>query len=209
MQIETNGILVNLRAFSERDCVAHIFTRDNGILVGMLRGAVVAKKNKPLVGQVGHLSWNARLDSQLGVFHFENEKNLSAPLMLNANLLKIMNAVFSLIVALVPERESYEHLYQKTFDLLSNLPTAEKPYDLYLNWEMDLLRVLMCCSVSTKIANVVGRLLAAGPECPRFFPMASPPMRLVLVSSVSSEITPQRNSSPITNRVRLSAIFAR
>ena len=52
MQIETNGILVNLRAFSERDCVAHIFTRDNGILVGMLRGAVVAKKNKPLVGQV-------------------------------------------------------------------------------------------------------------------------------------------------------------
>ena len=142
MQIETNGILVSVRAFSERDCVAHIFTRDNGMLVGLLRGGAVAKKNKPLVGQVGHLSWNARLDSQLGVFHFESEKNLSAPLMLNTDLLKIMNAVFSLIVALVPERESYEHLYQKTFDLLSNLPTADNPYDLYLNWEMDLLRDL-------------------------------------------------------------------
>ena len=142
MQIETNGILVNLRAFSERDCVAHIFTRGNGMLVGLLRGAVVAKKNKPLVGQCGHVSWNARLDSQLGVFHFESEKNLSAPLMLNADLLKIMNAVFALIVALVPERESYEHLYQKTFDLLSKLPAADNPYDLYLNWEMDLLRDL-------------------------------------------------------------------
>lgn len=142
MQIETNGILINLRAFSERDCVAHIFTCDNGMLVGLLRGGAVAKKNKPLVGQVGHLSWNARLDSQLGVFHFESEKNLSAPLMLNADLLKIMNAVFSLIVALVPERESYEHLYQKTFNLLSNLSGADNPYDLYLNWEMDLLRDL-------------------------------------------------------------------
>lgn len=142
MQIETNGILVKLRPFNERDAIAHIFTCDNGMLVGLLRGGVVAKKNKPLVGQCGHLSWNARLDSQLGVFHFENEKNLSAPLMLNADLLKIMNAVFSLVVALVPERESYEHLYQKTFNLLSNLSGADSPYDLYLNWEMDLLRDL-------------------------------------------------------------------
>ena len=56
MQIETNGILISLRAFSERDAVAHIFTRDNGVLVGMLRGAMCAKKNRPLVGQYGAVS---------------------------------------------------------------------------------------------------------------------------------------------------------
>ena len=142
MQIETTGILINIKPFNERDAVAHIFTCDNGILVGMLRGAVVAKKNKPLVGQCGRLSWNARLDSQLGVFHFESEKNLSAPLMMNSDLLKIMNATFSLIYALVPERESYEDLYEKTFELLSNLSGAITPYDLYLNWEIYLLRDL-------------------------------------------------------------------
>jgi DNA repair protein RecO (recombination protein O) len=136
------GILISIKPFNERDAVAHIFTRDNGVLVGMLRGGVVAKKNKPLVGQSGRLSWNARLDSQLGVFHFESEKNLSAPLMMNCDLLKIMNATFSLIYALVPERESYEDLYEKTFVLLSNLSTANNPYDLYLNWELDLLRDL-------------------------------------------------------------------
>lgn len=142
MQIETNGILINMRAFSERDCVAHIFTRDNGVLVGMLRGAVVAKKNKPLIGQCGLVSWNARLDSQLGVFHFESEKNLAAPLMLNMDLLKIMNATFSLIYTLLPERESYEHLYEKTLDLLNQLPNSDLPYDLYLKWETDLLAEL-------------------------------------------------------------------
>ena len=107
MQIETDGILINMRPFSERDCIAHIFTPDNGVLVGMLRGAAIAKKNKPLIGQVGRISWVARLDSQLGVFHWEPEKNLSVPLMLNGDLLKIMNAVFALIYTLIPERESY------------------------------------------------------------------------------------------------------
>ena len=111
-------------------------------MVGLLRGAVVAKKNKPLVGQMGRVSWNARVDSQLGVFHFESEKNLSAALMVNNDLLKIMNATFALIYALIPERESYEHLYNGTVELLSNLPNAVAPRDLFLNWEIDLLRDL-------------------------------------------------------------------
>ena len=142
MQIETEGILINIKPFSERDVIAHIFTCDNGVLVGMLRGANVAKKNKPLVGQFGRVSWNARLDSQLGVFHFENEKNLSAPLMMNTDLLKIMNSVFALIYTLIPERESYYDLYKKTFVLLNDLSSANDPYDLYLDWEMNLLRDL-------------------------------------------------------------------
>lgn len=50
MKIETYGILINIKPFSERDAIAHIFTKDSGVLVGMLRGAVSAKKNKPLVG---------------------------------------------------------------------------------------------------------------------------------------------------------------
>ena len=142
MQIESNGILINIKPFSERDAIAHIFTKNSGVLTGMLRGAVVARKNKPLIGQIGHVIWNARLDSQLGVFHFENEKNLSAPLILNNDLLKIMNATFSLIYALIPERESYEQLYLRTIDLLSNLPNTNNPYDLYLQWEIDLLKDL-------------------------------------------------------------------
>ena len=142
MQIETEGILINIKPFSERDAVAYIFTRDNGVLVGMLRGANVARKNKPLIGQYGNVSWNARLDSQLGVFHWEAEKNLSAPLIMNADLLKIMNAAFSLIYTLIPEREENNNLYNRTIDLLKNLATVKFPRDLYLSWEMDLLKDL-------------------------------------------------------------------
>ena len=142
MQIETTGILINIKPFSERDAIAHIFTKDNGVLVGMLRGGVSAKKNKPLVGQYGNVSWVARLDSQLGVFHWEAEKNLSAPLILNPELLKIMNSVFSLIFTLLPERESYENLYDETLNLLKDLPNEQNPRTRYLQWEIVLLREL-------------------------------------------------------------------
>ena len=142
MQIETTGILINMRPFSERDVVAHIFTENNGLLVGMLRGGAVAKKNRPLVGQIGNVSWNARLDSQLGVFHFESEKNLSAPLLLNQDSLKCMNSAFALIYTLMPEREPYDTLYDDTVKLLQNLAISKNPYEEYLNWEISLLKVL-------------------------------------------------------------------
>ena len=70
MKLESNGILIGLRPLNERDAIAHIFTQDYGVVVGVLRGAIVAKKNKPLLGQYGHMVWNARLDSQLGTFHW-------------------------------------------------------------------------------------------------------------------------------------------
>ena len=136
MQIETVGILINMYPFSERDMVARVFTKDAGVLAGMLRGAVVSK-NKPLVGQYGALSWNARLDSQLGVFHWEAEKNLSAPLMIKSDLLKLMNSAFALIYTLIPERESYEHLYMDTVQLLKDLAISPSPYETYLKWEID------------------------------------------------------------------------
>ena len=137
MKLESMGILIGLRPFNERDAVARIFTRDYGVVAGMMRGAVVAKKNKPLVGQVGNMAWNARLDSQLGVFHWVADKNLAAPIMLNSGALMAMNAVFALIDALLPEREAYSLLYDKTLKLLS-----EDVQNGYLEWEINLLQEL-------------------------------------------------------------------
>ena len=81
MKLETVGILIDIKPLSERDSLARIFTRDYGVMIGVMRGAVIAKKNRPLIGQVGAVSWNARLDSQLGVFHWEASRNMAALIM--------------------------------------------------------------------------------------------------------------------------------
>ena len=120
MKLESVGILISLRPFDEKNAIAQIFSRDFGIMSGMMRGAVVARTNKPLVGQFGSVSWNARLDDALGVFHWDAEKNLAAPIMINSNLLPFMNSAFGLITAMLPEREPYEHLYDETIEIHQN-----------------------------------------------------------------------------------------
>ncbi len=140
MKLESDGVLIGLRPFNERDSLAHVFTRDYGVLVGMMRGAVVAKKNKPLVGQVGGAVWNARLDSQLGTFHWDSVKNLAVRALASHKCLACMNAAFEILVALLPERESYTGLYDETIDLLNDLAAGNT--DAYLSWEINLLREL-------------------------------------------------------------------
>jgi len=142
MKLESVGILIGLRPFDEKNAIAQIFSREHGVMSGMMRGAIVARTNRPLVGQVGSVSWNARLDDALGVFHWEPEKNLSTTIMVNANLLPFMNSAFSLIAGLLPERESYENLYDETIRMLGALAVASAPADEYLNWEINLLREL-------------------------------------------------------------------
>jgi DNA repair protein RecO (recombination protein O) len=140
MKLESVGLILSLRAFGERDAVAYIFTRTYGLMTGMMKGAIVAKKNKPLVGQCGNASWNARLDSQLGVFHWESAHNLAAPLMGRAAVLPCMNSTFALLTALLPERVKYEQLFSKTLRLLSELAAADaNAAELYLDWEISLL----------------------------------------------------------------------
>lgn len=139
MKLESVGILVALRPFDEKNAVAHIFTREHGMMTGMLRGANVAKANRPLVGQIGVCSWNARLDSALGVFHWESEKNIAAPLMTDAHKLAYMNSVFDLVCTMLPERESYPTLYNKTVELLNALPRVNDATDEYTNWEICLI----------------------------------------------------------------------
>ncbi len=155
MKLESVGILIGLRPMNERDSIARVFTRDFGVLVGVMRGAVVAKKNRPLLGQVGAVSWSARLDSQLGVFHWDAEKNLSAALITDVGRLACMNAAFELLGALLPERESYNVLYNQTYEMLCNLATGSAE-EVYLKWEINLLRELGYALDLTKCSGCGG-----------------------------------------------------
>ena len=141
MKLESDGILISLRPINERDSVASVFTREYGMLSGLMRGAVVAKKNRALVGQLGAVAWNARLDTQLGAFHWEPSENIGARLMMDMHLLAFMNAAFALIATLLPEREQYGHLYDLTIDMLRGLAKGDSE-SAYLNWEIGLLHDL-------------------------------------------------------------------
>ncbi|MDR1826231.1 MAG: DNA repair protein RecO [Rickettsiales bacterium] len=136
MKLEGEGMIIELRPFGPRDLIGRIFMRDLGVLCGIFKAGQVAK-TKPLVGQFGHASWSARLDSMLGSFHFENEKNLVARIFGRKDELKYVTACFDLLSKFLPERERYGRLFKETMRLISN-PTGEE----YLDWELCLLSEL-------------------------------------------------------------------
>lgn len=140
MKLESDGILISLRPFGERDSVAQIFTREHGVLTGLMRAAQIARKNRPLLGQAGLCTWVARLDSQLGAFHWEASRNMAAPIMYSPDVLGFMTSAFDLISALVPEREGFTTLYDDTMNLMSELTAGN--VDAYLQWEISFLREL-------------------------------------------------------------------
>lgn len=160
MKLESYGILIDLRPLGERDSIARIFTYDYGVMAGVLKAAQIAKKNKPLIGQSGAVVWNARLDSQLGAFHWEAEKNLAADFFIARNALNFMNSAFQLINVLLPEREKYPRLYEATVNLLNNLAKADDKENEYLLWEILLLQELgyalnlSCCSGCGKAVDL-------------------------------------------------------
>jgi DNA repair protein RecO (recombination protein O) len=134
MKLESVGIIVELRPFGERDVIAKVFTQTYGILTGMFKAGQVSK-SRPMVGQMGKVSWNARIESQLGSFHFENEKNLVADIFNDARALAEAGAAFALLAAMLPEREAYPNLYMDTLALAAGAFS-------YLDWEIRLLSEL-------------------------------------------------------------------
>jgi len=134
MKLESVGIIVELRPFGERDTIARVFTQTYGILTGMFKAGQVSK-SRPMVGQMGKVSWNARVESQLGSFHFENEKNLVADIFNDKNALARASAAFALLAAMLPEREAYPNLYMDTLALAASAIS-------YLDWEIRLLSEL-------------------------------------------------------------------
>ena len=67
MKLESDGIIISIRPFGERDVVARIFTSNYGVLSGLLRGAGVATKNKPMVGFFKETSLRQRGQQKHGV----------------------------------------------------------------------------------------------------------------------------------------------
>jgi DNA repair protein RecO (recombination protein O) len=148
-RIESTGIILNLRSFGERDLIAKIFTSDFGVVSGLLKAGQIVKKNKALAGQIGSVAWSARLDSQLGAFHFESQRNAAARFFADNAALLLLNSTLMILSEMLPEREAYPDLYKNTINLLAGDLRAED----YLNWEISFLGSIGYALNLTKCSN--------------------------------------------------------
>jgi DNA repair protein RecO (recombination protein O) len=139
MEWRDQGILLSSRRHGETSAIIDVFTPGHGRHAGIVRGGA-SRRMAPVLqpGAQLDLEWRARLEDHLGTFRVEPVKS-RAWSMADRMALAGLNAVCTLLLHALPEREAHEELYRKSLILLDLLDRPKIWPLAYLNWEMTLL----------------------------------------------------------------------
>lgn len=160
MEWRDQGILLSSRTHGETSAIIEVFTPSRGRHAGVVRGGT-SRKLAPVLqpGAQLDLAWRARLEDHLGTFQPELLRSRAAASMGDRLSLAGLNAVTSLLLFALPEREAHPPLYARTEALLDLLGQADVWPLAYLQWELALLDELgfgldlSTCAVMGNAAN--------------------------------------------------------
>lgn len=135
-----DAAILTSRPFGENSVIVEVFSRTQGRHAGVVRGGASRKVAPTLQpGAQVHVTWKARLNEHLGSFTVEPVRSRAAQAMSNRLALAGLNAVTSLLVRVLPEREAHAPLYDCTVNLLDLLGQPAVWPLAYLRWEQALL----------------------------------------------------------------------
>jgi DNA repair protein RecO (recombination protein O) len=140
MEWRDQGILLSSRTHGENAAIIEVFTPERGRHAGIVRGGA-SRKQAPVLqpGAQLDVAWRARLEDHLGTYSAELIRSRAATSLGDRLSLAGLNAVTSLLLFALPEREAHLRLYQKTEALLDLLGQPDLWPLAYLQWELLLL----------------------------------------------------------------------
>ena len=140
MEWRDEAILLSSRRHGESAAIIDVFSPGHGRGSGIVRGGA-SRKLAPILqpGAQLDVTWKARLEDHLGVFTVEPIRSRAAASLGDRLSLAGLNAVVSLLLFCLPEREVHGRLYDKTRSLLDLLGQPEIWPLAYLRWELALL----------------------------------------------------------------------
>ncbi|WP_103172149.1 DNA repair protein RecO [Paracoccus sp. SY] len=139
MEWQAEGTVLARRTHGETAVILDVLTDLHGRHSGLVPGGVSQKRAAMLQpGSRLDLRWRARRDDQLGTFSVEPLR-LRSGLMADPLALAGLNAVCSLLVFALPERDPHPALARDTERLLDLMESSRDWGDDYLHWEMRLL----------------------------------------------------------------------
>ena len=131
-----NAIVLSSRPLGEGSFIVSVFTFENGRHLGVLK-----KKTPPEIGTLCQVRWKARLADQLGTFYLEETKSYAAMLLDDMPRLNVLSTLCSLLNQVLPERQAYPELHERTRLFLTHME-EDNFYADYVRFEVDLLSAL-------------------------------------------------------------------
>jgi len=136
------GFLLSKNNFDENSILVEAFTLNHGKYTGIVYGGS-SRKNKKIF-QIGNkilFHWKSKSENRSGYFNIEllspitplffDDKKRSASILSAASILKI----------LLPERQINQNIYYAYEKMLNDLK-SENWIELYINWELSLIKEL-------------------------------------------------------------------
>ncbi len=142
MNIEDEGIIINISHYSETSAIVHILTKNNGKMAGLFKGAF--KKNAGTIQPGNHISfsWRAKSENNLGsLYSVDLIKNHFVLFMNDVLRLYALQSACSLCYTTLPEKHPYQRLFDGFLGLLDSLEIDDF-MAVYIFWEMGLLKNL-------------------------------------------------------------------
>ena len=130
MDWRDQGILLASRRHGESAAIIEVLTPERGRHAGVVRGGA-SRKLAPILqpGAQLDLEWRARLEDHIGTFRVEPLRSRAGTAMGDRLSLAGLNAVTSLLLFALPEREACLPLYRRTetlLDLLAQLDPGSR-----------------------------------------------------------------------------------
>ena len=143
MDWRDHGILLASRRHGETSAIIEVFTEGHGRHAGVVRGGA-SRKIAPILqpGAQLDVQWRARLEEHIGTFTVEPLRSRVAAAFSGRLALAGLNAVVSLLLFCLPEREPHPAIYRRTEQLMDLLGQDELWSLAYLRWELALLEEL-------------------------------------------------------------------
>jgi len=135
-----DAAILSSRPFGETSVIIEVFSASHGRHAGIVRGGA-SRKIAPTLqpGAQVSVSWKARLNEHLGSFTVEPVRSRAAQAMGDRLALAGLNAVTSLLLMVLAEREAQPLMYTRTIGLLDLLGQSDVWPLAYLRWEQALL----------------------------------------------------------------------
>ncbi|WP_323010389.1 DNA repair protein RecO [Paracoccus sp. (in: a-proteobacteria)] len=186
MEWSGEASVMTLHRHGENAVILSVLSREAGLIRGLVPGGASARRAAMLQpGNRLSLRWRARLEDQLGTFAVEPAQARPG-LIAGADALAGVNAVTSLLLFALPERDPHPRLADATEILLDLMDAGADWAEAYLHWEMRLLDELgfgldlESCAVTgmreglAYVSPRTGRAVsaqAAGDWAPRLLPL--------------------------------------
>ena len=119
-KIDTQGFVLSVKRFGEKDLLISLFTPEYGRYVGL-----ASTRQVPMVASFLTVSWQARLSEHLGRYTIKDAQPLSALYMNDPQRLAALSGLCSMMQMLLPERENQSKLYKQLTDFLSHLDDSD------------------------------------------------------------------------------------